>query len=184
MQYLWQEFGRSERPYTNDDIRAALAEVTGNRRFADNFFNRYVYDSQLPDYASLLAQAGLLLQKSNEGQATLGPVSFEFEGRDAIIDSNTLIGTPLYDAGLDRGDRVIAIDRLRITSQNRWDSALDRYEPGDTATITYLQRGIERSTEIGFEEDPSVEVVTFESADRDLSDAQRQFRRAWLGAED
>lgn len=184
MQYLWQEYGRPERPYRNDDLRAALAEVTGNRRFADDFFARYINDSQLPDYASLLAEAGLLLRKANGGKATAGPVSFDFDGRDAIIDGNTRIGTPLYDAGLDRGDQVIAIGRLKITSERRWSDALSRYEPGDTATIQFIQRGVERTAQITFEEDPSVEVVTFESDGRELSDAQRQFRRAWLGAED
>ena len=103
---------------------------------------------------------------------------------DAIIDGNTRIGTPLYDAGLDRGDQVIAIGRLKITSERRWSDALSRYEPGDTATIQIIQRGVERTAQITFEEDPSVEVVTFESDGRELSDAQRQFRRAWLGAED
>ncbi len=184
MQYLWQEYGRTEKPYANDDLRAALAEVTGNRRFADDFFARYIYDSQLPDYASLLAEAGLLLRKANAGKATAGPVSFDFDGRDAIIDGNTRIGTPLYTAGLDRGDQVVALDRLQITSERRWNNALSRYEPGDTATIQFIQRGMERTAEITFEEDPAVEVVTFESAGRELSDAQRQFRRAWLGAED
>jgi len=181
MRYMWQEHGRTEKPYTNDDIRRALAEVTGSRRFADDFFNRYVFASDLPDYESLLANAGLKLQKSRKGKATAGPVSLEFEGREAIIDSNTRIGTPLYDAGLDRGDRVVAIDRLGITSQARWDTALGRYQPGDTATITYVQRGVERSAEITFDEDPSVEVATFESAGRDVSDAERRFRRDWLG---
>lgn len=182
MQRMWQSYGVPEKPYTNDDIRNVLTEVTGNRRFAEDFFARYIYDSQLPDYGALLDKAGLLLKKSNAAKATAGPVTFEFEGRDAIIDSNTIIGSPLYDAGLDRGDQVIAVDRLKITSQQRWNNAVGRYEPGDTATIRYLQRGVERMAEIRFEEDPSVEVVTYESAGRDLSDAQRRFRRAWLGS--
>ena len=181
MQRMWRAHGITEEPYTNDDIRDALTELTGNRSFAEGFFSRYVYDSQLPDYATLLHKAGLILQKSNEGKATAGPVSFEFEGRDAIIDSNTIIGSPLYDAGLDRGDKVLAVDRLRITGQNRWNTALRRYEPGDTATIRYIQRGVEKSAELIFDADPTVEVVTYESVDRELSDEQRRFREAWLG---
>ena len=181
MQYLWQEYGRPEIPYTNEDLRDALATVTGNRRFADDFFDSYVFDSRLPDYETLLAQAGLLLRKSNAGSAFLGPVSFEFEGRDAIIASNTRIGTPLYEAGLGRGDRIVAVDRLNITSEGRWNNAIRRYSPGDSAVIRYRQRGVERSAEVTFEEDPAVEVVTFEAAGLDVSNEQRVFRRAWLG---
>ena len=102
-------------------------------------------------------------------------------GKEAIISRNTIIGTPLYDAGLDRGDQVIAIDRLKITSERRWEDAIGRYEPGDTATIRFLQRGVERSEEITFEADPAVEVVTFEAAGRNPSAEQLAFREAWLG---
>lgn len=182
MQQMWATHGATELPYTNDDIRAAVAAVTGNERFANDFFARYVFDSQLPDYEALLAHAGLSLRKAHTGIATLGPVSFEFDGKEAIIDGNTIIGTPLYDAGLDRGDRIVAIDRLKITSQGRWDNAIGRYDAGDTATIRFVQRGVERSAEITFDEDPRVEVVSYESADMDVSDAQRAFREAWLGA--
>ena len=181
MQQMWQTHGKTELPYANDDIRAALATVTGNERFAGNFFEDYIYDSKLPDYESLLANAGMLLRSANAGDAWAGPVSFEFEGRDAIIGANTIIGTPLYEAGLDRGDQVIAVDRLKITNQGRWDTALRRHEPGETATIRFMQRGMEKTAEITFEADPTVEIVTYESVDRDVTDQQLAFREAWLG---
>lgn len=184
MQGMWRAHGITEEPYTNEDIRDVLVEMTGSRRFAEDFFARYIFDSELPDYEALLANAGLLLKKSNAGAATAGPVSFEFNGREAIIDNNTIIGSPLYAAGLDRGDQVLSVDRLKITSQRRWNTAVSRYEPGDTATIRYIQRGVERSAEITFDADPEVEVVTYESAGLDLADDQRRFRAAWLGRGD
>ena len=64
-----------------------------------------------------------------------------------------------------------------------WDTALSRYEPGDTAIIRYVQRGEELSAEVVLEENPAVEVVTFEAAGRDVSAEQLAFRRAWLGAD-
>jgi len=182
MRRMWEKHGRMERPYANDDIRNALAEVTGSRFFADQFFEQHIYDNRVPDYEALLASAGLLVRKSHAGNAWAGPVSLQFEGREAIIGENTIIGTPLYDAGLDRGDQVVAIDRLRIDSEKRWADAIGRYVPGDTATIRYRQRGREVAATITFEEDPTIEIVTFESAGRDVSAEQRAFREAWLGA--
>ena len=108
-------------------------------------------------------------------------MSLEVDGREVTIAGNTIIGSPLYVAGLDRGDRIVAVDRYQIRSKGRWDTAMGRYEPGDTATIAYIQRGVERSAEITFAEDPELEVVTYESAGLDLSDEQAAFRRAWLG---
>ena len=60
---------------------------------------------------------------------------------------------------------------------------MGRYEPGDTATIRFIQRGIERSSELQFEEDKTLEVVTYESADMEVSDEMLEFRRSWLGEE-
>ncbi len=184
MQQVWQTHGKTEVPYTTDDLRNALAQVTGKERFANAFFSEYISGQELPDYESLLANAGMLLRLANAGDSSVGPVSLEFEGKAALIAQNTIIGSPLYVAGLDRGDHVLAIDRLIIHSQQQWDDAIERYEPGDTAIIHYFQRGIERSAELTFAEDNELEVVTYEAADMDISKAQLAFRESWLGSAD
>ena len=184
MQQVWQTHGKTEIPYTTDDLRDALAQVTGNERFANVFFSQYISGQELPDYESLLANAGMLLRLANAGDSSVGPVSFEFEGKSALIAQNTIIGSPLYSAGLDRGDHVLAIDRLEIDSQQQWDDAIGRYEPGDTAMIHYTQRGIKRSAELTIAEDNELEVVTYEAADVDVSKAQLAFRESWLGSAD
>jgi predicted metalloprotease with PDZ domain len=181
MRRVWQVHGNTEVPYTTDDLREALAHVTGDEEFAAEFFASYITGQELPDYESLLANAGLLLRRANPGSASVGPVSLAFEGKAALIEGNTIIGSPLYEAGLDRGDQILAIDRLKIESPKQWDHAMGRYEPGDIATIRYIQRGIERTAELTFDEDTELEVVTYESAGMNTRRAQRRFRRNWLG---
>jgi len=181
MQRVWEVHGKTEVAYTTDDLQDALAHVTDNPRFASEFFSSFITGQELPDYESLLVNAGMLLRKANEGDSSVGPISLEFDGKAALIDNNAIIGSPLYKAGLDRGDQILAIDRLKIESPSQWEHALERYEPGDTATIRFIQRGIERSAEITFVEDNELEVVTYESADMDVSDEQLAFRKSWLG---
>ena len=181
MQRVWQVHGKTEVPYTTDDLRNALAQVTNDERFANEFFSSYITGQELPDYESLLGKAGMWLRKANEGDASVGPVSLEFEGRAALIENNTIIGSPLYKAGLDRGDQIIAIDRLKINNQGQWEHAMGRYEPGETATIRFIQRGTERAAELTFDEDNELEVVTYEAADMEVSDAQLAFRHSWIG---
>ncbi|MHA7870756.1 MAG: M61 family metallopeptidase [Hyphococcus sp.] len=183
MRYLWRTFGIDETPYTHDDLREALATVTGDTTFADSFFANYIEDSGLPDLEALFAQAGLSLRPKNEGDAWLGGAALKEDGRALIVNSNTLIGSPLYDAGVDRGDQIIRIGRFLIDNKRDWDRALKRHKPGDVATIVYRQRGGDREAEITFAEDPALEIVRFETADRDLTEAQKAFREAWLGAE-
>lgn len=181
MRRVWQVHGKTELPYATADLRDALAQVTGDDDFAADFFSRFVTGQELPDYQSLLANAGLLLQKANPGEPSVGPLSLEFEGKSALIANNTIIGTPLYEAGLDRGDQIVALGRFPIRNQKQWDRAIGRFEPGDTVSIRYIQRGVERKADLEIDEDHDLEVVTFESADRDVSRKQLAFRRAWLG---
>jgi len=183
MRKIWRIHGKTETPYSNDDLEHVLLELTGSEQFANEFFGKYVHGQQLPDYESLLANAGLLLRKANKGSATAGSVSLRFKDKKATISGNTIIGSPLYIAGLDRGDQIVAIDRRKITSERRWERALNRYKPGDSATIRFMQRGAERSATITFVEDPRLEVVTYESADREVSETQLAFRTEWLGAD-
>jgi predicted metalloprotease with PDZ domain len=184
MRHVWLVHGKTEAPYTNDDLQTRLAEVTDHRKFADDFFDRYVHGQELPDYKTLLENAGVLMRQKDTASAYAGPLTLEFDGKEALIAENTIIGSPLYMAGLDRGDRIVAIDRLKITSQGRWKSALGRYAPGDTATIAYEQRGVARTATIKFKADPQVEVLTYESADLSVSDTQLAFRTAWLGVDE
>jgi len=81
MRLLWERFGRPggapgmvERPYTVGDLRAALAEVSGDRQFADAFFSRYIQGRDVADYERLLARVGLVLRRTGENG---GRSSFE-----------------------------------------------------------------------------------------------------------
>jgi len=183
MRHVWQVHGKTELPYTNDDLQTRLAEVTDDKRFADTFFTEYVHGRELPDYKALLENAGILVRQKDTSSAYVGPLNLKFDGKEAIISGNTIKGSPLYMAGLDRGDQIVALDRLKITSPSHWDSAIARYAPGDTAIISYVQRGVARTSEIRFTANPQVEVLTYESADLPVSDSQRAFRNAWLGSD-
>jgi predicted metalloprotease with PDZ domain len=181
MRRVWATHGKTEVPYKTDDLRIALAQVTGSEQFSNEFFARYITGQELPDYGSLLANAGMLLRKANEGAASVGTVELEFEGKAALIKENTIIGSPLYAAGLDRGDQIIAIDRLKVQSPAQWDAVLERYSPGDTATIRYIQREVARSAELTFTEANELEVVAYECADMKVRKSQLAFRTSWLG---
>ena len=64
--------GLVAKPYTLKDARDRLAEVSGDRRFADEFFEKYIEGREVPDYGRLFARAGLVLRKRNAGAAWAG----------------------------------------------------------------------------------------------------------------
>jgi predicted metalloprotease with PDZ domain len=183
MRALWRDYGRSETPYTLTDLQAALANTTQDPNFAEDFFQRYIYGSELPDYSALLANAGLLLQPETPDGASLGRLELSFDDNKATLESATLIGSPLYLVGLGKGDSIIKIGRYALRSEQGWERLLKRMTPGDTLPIEFEQRGITRTGEVRFIADPRLQLISDESVDKPLSESAREFRTQWLGSQ-
>jgi predicted metalloprotease with PDZ domain len=189
MRAMWRVHGRPAaprpgyvaHPYTSADAEQRLAEVTGDPSFARDFFSRYVHGRELPDFAALLEPAGLLLQRRNPGRAWWGDL--RLETRDGLTITNTpRANTPAYKAGLDVGDQLRQIDGTRVSFAEDAAAILRRHRPGDTIAVEYMDRtGTAKTVRVVLEDDPVVQLVTFEAAGRALTPAQAAFRNAWLG---
>jgi len=183
MRALWAEFGRTEVPYTVDDLRLALGRFTSDQGFADDFFARYITGREIVDYESLLARAGLLLRKVNPGAPTLGRVALQPADGGVVVASQTLIGSPLYEAGLDRGDLIVSLGGSTVATPADVQAIVAAHRPGDTLEVAFVQRGQSRTARVTLAEDDRLEVVPFENAGRELSRDARRFREAWLGSQ-
>lgn len=183
MQALWQTYGKTEKPYTMADLERTLAEVTKDTAWAADFFRRQVYGSELPDYAALLAEAGLQLRKAEPGKASLGPAQFEFSKNGAKLLSGTYVTSPLYKAGLNRGDILLTLNGKKVTSEKELEKILSKLKPTHSVPITYRSSEMAPvvSTQIVLEEMPELMIERYESAGKELTPAMQQFRQAWLG---
>jgi predicted metalloprotease with PDZ domain len=92
--------GHVERPYTVQDARDRLAEVSGDRAFAAEFFAKYIEGREVPDYAPLFARAGRTLRTRAAGSWTGLSMA-----RDSAVREGSLVpwGSPAFDAGLEEG---------------------------------------------------------------------------------
>jgi len=195
MRLLWVQHGKPDgpapglvsKPYTLKDLRNHLAELTGNRKFADDFFDKYVEGRDAPDYARLLALAGYTLETAPAGRGWLGnvPVSETPNGLAIGIGQNAVgqarpspipFNTPLYDAGIDSGDTIKTIDGQPATLA-LWN-AIGNKKPGDQVAIGMLRRGGQTITKtITLKQDPTArQVVSMQN----LSPSQKAFRDSWL----
>ncbi|MEZ4826075.1 MAG: PDZ domain-containing protein [Bacteroidia bacterium] len=182
MREMWYRFGKTEIPYSNTDIMAVLAEVVNDKEFAESFFNRYVYGHERPDYVSLLAAAGLQLQKVHPGSASLGMASLSFEGGKTQITGGTFIGSPLYNAGLEREDIIVTLAGRKIKSREALVKVLSKMQPGQTVEVVYIRRGKNHSTAVILTENPEWEIVPFEVSGGNITSEIRAFRESWLGS--
>ncbi len=181
MKAMWVKFGRTEKPYSRDDIKTTLAEVVDDEKFANDFFDRYLHGFDTPDYHSLLENAGLVAELADDESAFLGKVKFKFNGEAAIVANQTLVDSPLYKAGINQGDQIVKLGRRTIRSQELWEKALEQFEIGDTTTIEYIQRGHTVKKQITFIADPTLKVKRLD--EDKLTEQHTAFLHAWLGQE-
>lgn len=184
MQALWQKYGQPETPYTMADLQQTLAEVTKDTAWAADFFRRQVYGSELPDYAALLAQAGMQLRQANPGKPSLGTSNFAFSKDGATLQGGTYVTSPLYKSGLNRGDVLLTLNGKKVTSEKELNKILDRLKPTHQVPVTFRQQasGQVVNTHIVLEELPELIVETYESAGKSLTPAMQTFRQNWLGS--
>jgi predicted metalloprotease with PDZ domain len=206
MRAMWIAHGKPDgpspaiiaRPYTLKDARDRLAEVSGDRAFANEFFDKYIEGREVPDYARLFSRAGLVLRKRNPGGAWVGLFdqngsSDRRRGRRAALVAVTpasadglripeLVpwGSPAFKGGLEEADVITAADGKPITGIGDWQAALRARKPGDRMTVAYTRNGTPAQTTLVVAEDPALEVVTVESTGAALSGGQKTFREAWL----
>lgn len=187
MRELWVRFGRPggalpgsvAAPYKLPDVEAVLATVSGDRSFAREFFRCCIEGREVAPYAALLEHAALVLQPAAPGRAWLGPVSI---GPDLRVMAPTAAGSPLYEAGVDRGDVLIRLGDRQLNSRRDLAWILARHAPGDALAIEFHRRGAPVTSTLRLAADPRLELVTREAAGRGISEAQRAFRAAWLGS--
>lgn len=175
MKLMWKEFGQTEVPYTNRDIEAALGEYAG-KEFATNFFNNYIYDSQMPDYESLLASVGVDFGKANPGKASLG-TNIQIENGTGTLRSNAIKGSPIYEAGIESTDTILSIGGTKLSRVNDVDEILKNFNPGDEIEIIFERWGEEYRVRAILEEDQSYKTELIEKA---VNNEVEQRRISWL----
>lgn len=188
MRTMWEQFGSPRqryvirRPYTVDDLERTLGTYTGDPAFARDFFARYIRGHEIVDYPVLLAQAGFRMRKTDSTSAWAGIEAFRFDSTGILVAQNTRIGTPLYVAGVEAGDRILRVDDRPMTSEGAWDQMLAAHHPGDVVSIVWMQRGAQREARLTLASAPFITIETNEQAGLPVSEAQRAFRENWLGS--
>ncbi|HEX6007015.1 MAG TPA: hypothetical protein VFY80_03575 [Burkholderiales bacterium] len=181
MRAMWTRYGRPQTPYTLGDWRTTLGQVVRDQPWADRFFHDHVAGTQPIAFAPLLARAGLLLRKAAPGRATLGAVQFAPDSTRVLIAGSTTVGSPLYRAGVDRGDHIVSLDGRVLRAAADIAGILVTHKPGETIPIVFESRGVTVNGNVTLGEEERLEVVTYEAAGMTVTDEMKTLREAWLG---
>ena len=187
MRALWSTHGAPggrapgyvDQPYTMTDLRDALASVSGDRGFADDFFARFIQGHEMVDYERVLARAGFVLRAAFPGRGSAGELRLEDgQGRPRVAEA-VPFGSPAYLAGLERDDMILEVAGLNVTTAAGFSQAIGGRAPGDEVPLVFERRGQRVTGMLRLAEDPRIEIVDLGQA---LTLEQRQFRDAWLNS--
>ncbi|WP_207432633.1 M61 family metallopeptidase [Sabulibacter ruber] len=178
MRLLWQRHGKPEQPYTLPDLEKALADLTKDPAFAQDFFKRHIYGKEMIPYEALARQMGLALQQSPN--AVIGWEGLKFQNDQATIAQGTFANSPLYKAGLDRDDVLLTLDGQKLTDQKTLDSLLAKHKPGDQVQVEVMQQGTKKTVSLTLAQDPAVKLVPLEQVDKKVPKDAKARREAWL----
>ncbi|AXT53820.1 M61 family peptidase [Aquimarina sp. BL5] len=159
LKLVWTKYGKTEIPYTIENLFFTLREYAGES-FADDFFEKYIFDSQIPDFKKLLGSVAIY-PKTNSKEPYLG-VEIEFnEDDNAVISKYVKKGTPAYTIGLEKGDVIVAIDNQSFSDIDQFNGVLKKYKPGKKATIVYRRLDQEKKAFVKFGVSSQVEITQF-----------------------
>ena len=183
MRTMWREHPDIDKPYTLPDLQQTLGETVGNPEFAAQFFQHHIYGKEPMDYERVVAAAGLVLRKSSPGQAWIGPArGLSFTEKYADVLAYAQRDSPLYNAGVDKGDHILEWDGKTLKSAAEFDNWLAGHKPGDVVKLKIVRRNGPADVQMTLAENPNVELVTFEDAHRTVTPEITAFRQSWLGS--
>jgi len=182
MRRMWVKYGKTERPYTLDDVRRTLGETVGSAAYADDVFRRFIVGSELPPYETLLARGGLLLRRAKAGSAWIGALNLVVRDSALVVGGPVLVGTPAYVAGIAQGDRLVSLAGRGTVAVADLDNVLSSLKPGARIPAVIMSRDGRREVVLVLAEDPRMEIVPYEMAGLPVTTAIRDFRESWLGS--
>lgn len=170
MKLVWETYGKTGQFYTVDDLHQTLNSYAG-AEFGDDFFNKYIYKSEMPDFGTLFESVGVRLEQN------LDKPAFGLDLRNQIITSNTRVGSGAYRAGLEKGDKLVSLAGVAINETSDINKILGKMKPNDVVDVSFMRFGKLRSVKMTLDEDTSYNISSLGV----LSETAKANREAWLG---
>src|SRR5690606_21015866 len=182
MKLVWEKYGKPETPYTIENLHDTLSQYAG-KAFGDKFFNDHIYNSEMPDYASLLKSMGVLLEQPKDAPYFGTYVSMNADGLGASLLRNTQIGSPAYKANLVNGDVILNINDVPFSEGQKFEEYLKQFMMGELLKVDYTRFGERRTTTMTLTPSPDYSFRLMEDKGQTPSSKMLKQRKDWLKAE-
>ncbi len=176
MRYLYNEiYKKKDRGYTKEEVKEAFESALGEK--TDWFLEKYVYGCERPDFEKYLGYMGLKLVDRNADAFTpsLGISSKTTDGR--LMIKSVRRGGSAYEAGLNAGDEIIAIDNYRIGTDLKKFVAASK--PGQMVQYLINRDGEIMTLDVMMKKDERKRYKL--EKDENATEKQKRLYAQWMG---
>jgi len=171
---LWEKFGKAEIGFSEKDLQTIIESVA--EQDLSDFFQRYVEGVEEIPFQKYLEPFGLLLRPIQEDTLPYLGLRTGTEGGKDIVKFVEM-GSPAQIGGIDPEDELLAIDGVRVTTEQLPERLKD-YQANDIIEISVFHQDQLRTLKIqlGQPQPSRYEVVQIQSP----SEYQRQNFLGWI----
>ncbi|QRF75945.1 hypothetical protein Thermo_01454 [Thermoplasmatales archaeon] len=156
MRHLFEKYKKDGRGFVEKDLLSALKDVSG-RDFTE-FYTRFVRGTEKIDFDAEVARIGVKIKRGYKSIDNSEPAEKAYMGiftktdNGKIAVSSVLEGSPAFIAGINAGDELVAINRMKFSDlflKNIRDDIkaikTDNpyiFRPGETVNVDLFRRGM------------------------------------------
>lgn len=145
MRALWHRYGRDfydgkNSGITDTEAEAIIEEISGLN--LQEFFRKYIYGTIEIPLAELFSPFGISMNDANIDVKPGLDIRVKRSGSDCVV-THVFEGGPAHRAGISAGDVLLAIDGLRVSSENpavNLEKQLSRYSVGEKLEAFVFRR--------------------------------------------
>lgn len=145
MRALWHRYGRDfydgkNSGITDTEAEAIIEEISGLD--LQEFFRKYIYGTVELPLADLFASFGISMNDANTDVKPGLDIRLKRSGSDCVV-THVFEGGAAHRAGISAGDVLLAIDGLRVASENpavNLEKQLSRYSIGEKVEVYVFRR--------------------------------------------
>lgn len=175
MRQVWINYGKPEIPYHVNDLERALAQVSGDAKWAADWFERHVYNSELVPIEELFQPFGIAVSYQQPDTASfpfLELYNEDSQPQGMKVTNKVAENSVLYGAGVDKGSIITALNGQKITSLDDWDAAVATLEVGKVYSIEFTQLGLPQTGKFTAASSPIFSLS--------IDQQKNKLRRKWL----
>jgi len=144
LQLLYAKYYKAKnRGFSEEEFKSELAGFLGQNM--DDFFDKYIDGTEIPDYNSIFSPIGLNVSYTGEAKPTIG-ISMRDTGGKTII-TNVQSDSSAEDAGLSVNDEIIGVNGMRA-DKSSLESFFESVEDGTAMNVLFARGDELFSTEL------------------------------------